>query len=64
MSRFTETDMTLKAPQTYRKDQITITPMNRLARSEDIADAIYSIAELTNFINGQCIVVDGGRMLY
>ena len=56
--------MTLKAPQTYRKDQITITPMNRLARSEDIADAIYSIAELTNFINGQCIVVDGGRMLY
>lgn len=60
----TETDMTLKAPKTYRKDQITITPMNRLARSEDIADAIYSIAELTNFINGQCIVVDGGRMLY
>tara|TARA_B100000886_G_C20420230_1_gene491206 strand:- start:51 stop:785 length:735 start_codon:yes stop_codon:yes gene_type:complete len=60
----TETDMTSKAPKIYLKNQISITPMNRLARSEDIADAIYSIAELTNFINGQCIVVDGGRMLY
>ena len=59
----TDTDMTKKAPTSYIKNQISITPMKRLARPEDIANAIYSIAELNTFINGQCIVVDGGRLL-
>ncbi|MDA9651253.1 SDR family oxidoreductase [Pelagibacteraceae bacterium] len=60
----TQTDMTTKAPKNYFKNQISITPMNRLARPEDIANAIFSISEHATFINGQCIVVDGGRMLY
>lgn len=60
----TQTDMTTKAPKHYFKNQISITPMNRLAKPEDIANAIYSIAENATFINGQCIVVDGGRILY
>lgn len=60
----TQTDMTRKAPKNYFKNQISITPMDRLAEPEDIANAIYSIAEHATFINGQCIVVDGGRILY
>ena len=60
----TQTDMTTKAPKNYYKNQISITPMDRLAEPEDIANAIYSISEHATFINGQCIVVDGGRILY
>ena len=59
----TTTDMTKKAPNKYKKNQISITPMKRLAEPEDIANAIYSISELNTFISGQSIIVDGGRLL-
>lgn len=59
----TKTDMTKKAPVSYIKNQIDITPLQRLATSNDIANTIYSIAEQNTFINGQSIVVDGGRLL-
>ena len=55
--------MTKKAPNKYKKNQISITPMKRLAEPEDIANAIYSISELNTFISGQSIIVDGGRLL-
>jgi 3-oxoacyl-[acyl-carrier protein] reductase len=60
----TETEMTKKAPSSYITDQTKITPLNRLASAEDIANAIYSTTDVSTFINGQSIVIDGGRLLY
>jgi len=59
----TETEMTKKGPEGYCIDQIDITPMGRIASPKDIADTVISITENTKFINGQTIVVDGGRLL-
>ena len=59
----TETDMTKIGPEEYRLGEINITPMGRIASPEDVADAVISITENTKFINGQTIIVDGGRFL-
>lgn len=37
------------------------TPMGRAAEPEDIADAIYYLAQGTTLVTGQVLVVDGGR---
>lgn len=38
------------------------TPLQRLAEPEDVARVIYGLA-VSNFVTGQTVVVDGGRML-
>ena len=38
--------------------------MDRAAEPEVVVNAIYSIAEHATFPNGQCIVVDGEKILY
>ena len=40
------------------------TPLGRLCTPKDIADSLFSIVEHSNFINGECIKIDGGRNLY
>jgi len=59
----TETEMTLSAPASYREEQISITPQDRLARPDDIADAAFSLVNGMKFVNGKTIIVDGGRLL-
>jgi len=39
------------------------TPLKRLGSAEDIARAVYFLAEDAPFITGQIIAVDGGREL-
>jgi 3-oxoacyl-[acyl-carrier protein] reductase len=39
------------------------TPMARAAVPEDIADAVYFLAQGTNLMTGQIVVVDGGRTM-
>jgi 3-oxoacyl-[acyl-carrier protein] reductase len=59
----TETEMTLSGPPSYRTEQINSTPLGRIAKPEDIADAVYAVANDIKFINGKTIIVDGGRLL-
>lgn len=59
----TETQMTKTGPEEYRTNQINLTPMGRIATPEDIADTAISLIEQSKFINGQTIVVDGGRLI-
>jgi 3-oxoacyl-[acyl-carrier protein] reductase len=40
---------------------VQITPMQRAAQPEDIADAVAFLALGTTFVTGQILVVDGGR---
>jgi 3-oxoacyl-[acyl-carrier protein] reductase len=59
----TETNMTKTGPDIYRNEQIKITPMGRIADPDDIADAAYSLIEISKFVNGQTLIVDGGRLI-
>ena len=58
----TETEMTKNGPKEYYENQISITPLGRIAEPEDIADVAFSLVEDMKFINGKTIVVDGGRL--
>jgi len=40
------------------------TPLNKLCTPQDIAQCVYFLTMESNFINGECIKVDGGRTLY
>ncbi|WP_232302122.1 SDR family oxidoreductase [Alicyclobacillus hesperidum] len=48
----------------YRQDVIAHTPLGRLATPEDVADtAVFLASDLSRFITGQVIRVDGGLTL-
>jgi 3-oxoacyl-[acyl-carrier protein] reductase len=58
----THTEMTEDGPKEYIENQKMITPLNRIAKPEDISEVVFSIVENMKFINGKTIVVDGGRL--
>ena len=47
----------------YLQAQIDLTPLNRLATPEDVAEAVWLIATSLTFMTGNVIPVDGGRPL-
>jgi 3-oxoacyl-[acyl-carrier protein] reductase len=52
-----------RMPQTVIQQQRDLTPMGRIAESEDVADAVYAVATQLTFTTGAIIPVDGGRPL-
>jgi 3-oxoacyl-[acyl-carrier protein] reductase len=58
----TNTEMTLNSPEEYYEFQKKITPMNRIAEPNDIAEVALSLVNNMKFVNGKTIVVDGGRL--
>jgi len=58
----TETDLT-KDWESYRNEQIKKTPLGRLGTCNDIANTVWSLFSEMNYVTGQNIVVDGGRLL-
>ena len=61
---FITTNMTDKIDENI-KDQLTSKiPMNRLGKSEDVADTvIFLSSELSNYITGETIHVNGGMYM-
>lgn len=49
-------------PSFFQK-QLDATPLNRFAKPEDVADAVYALATTLKFATGSIIPVDGGRLL-
>jgi 3-oxoacyl-[acyl-carrier protein] reductase len=47
----------------YLKMQQDLTPLNRLATPEDVADTVFALATYHRFTTGSIIPVDGGRTL-
>jgi len=47
----------------FLKNQLESTPLNRLAKPEDVADVVYALATTLKFTTGSIIPVDGGRLL-
>lgn len=56
-----ETDMTASQPQAFITQSIKQTPLQRLGKPEEVAELVGFLAsELSSFITGQAIVIDGG----
>ena len=55
-----KSNLTNNFPEEYFESYKNLTSMGRLATSDEIADVIISIVCDMKFVNGQCIVVDGG----
>jgi 3-oxoacyl-[acyl-carrier protein] reductase len=47
----------------YLKKQEELTPLNRLANPDDVANAVLALATILTFTTGSIIPVDGGRIL-
>lgn len=50
-------------PQEYIQEQISKTPLNRIAQPEDVAAAVLAVTTQLTFSTGCVIPVDGGRPL-
>lgn len=58
------TDSSKETNEDVRESLIDLTPMRRLAMPEDIAGSVLFLAsDLSAFITGQCINVDGGLVM-
>ncbi|HYK72397.1 MAG TPA: 3-oxoacyl-ACP reductase [Pseudoneobacillus sp.] len=58
------TDSSYETKEDVRESIIHLTPMRRLALPEDIAGSVLFLAsDLSSFITGQCLNVDGGLVM-
>jgi 3-oxoacyl-[acyl-carrier protein] reductase len=60
---FVEGEYTKNFDPLFLKNQMDNTPLERFAQGEDVANAVYSVAEHLTFSTGNIITVDGGRLL-
>ena len=58
----TETEL-IRGWTRYRREQARRTPLGRLARPEDVADAVCALATSLHYVTGHNLIVDGGRIL-
>lgn len=59
-----DTEMNAALDRETVKELVDCTPLNRIGKPEDIADAVFFLAgDTASFITGQCLGVDGGFSL-
>jgi 3-oxoacyl-[acyl-carrier protein] reductase len=58
-----DTEFVKSLDVSWRDEQMTRTPLKRLASAEEVADAVLAAAKLLRFTTGAIISVDGGRQL-
>ena len=57
-----KTSLTSNFPEKYFESCKNSTSMGKLASVEDVANVVVSLVCTMKFVNGQCIVVDGGNV--
>lgn len=61
---FTETDMTNQLTEEQKQAALEMIPMKKMGQVKDIAGAVlYLASDLSNYVTGQVIVVDGGMVM-
>lgn len=59
-----ETPMTAQVPAEFRERALAETPLHRLGRPEDVANAaLFLCSEMSRHITGQVLRVDGGQLM-
>lgn len=61
---FIDTDMTRGLPEAWKEAQLERIPFGRLGQPEEIARvALFLASELSDYVTGQVLVVDGGMVM-
>ncbi|KPM48922.1 SDR family NAD(P)-dependent oxidoreductase [Jiulongibacter sediminis] len=60
---FVEGEYTKNFPKEFLQNQIDHTPMERFATGEDVANAVFALADHLKMSTGGILTVDGGRLL-
>lgn len=59
-----ETPLTAKAPADFRERALSETPLRRLGRPGDVANAVlFLCSEMSRHVTGQVLRVDGGQLM-
>jgi len=61
---FIETDMTAKLPDNVKAQMLSLIPLNRFGKANDVAElAMFLASEASSYITGQVIKIDGGMVM-
>ncbi len=61
---FIETEMTKKLPEKVIEEYLKVIPLSRPGKPEDVANvALFLASDLSSYITGQTIIVDGGMLM-
>lgn len=61
---FIETDMTARLADDVRSKMLTLIPLNRFGKANDVANlALFLASDASSYITGQVIQVDGGMVM-
>lgn len=61
---FIETNMTVNLPDKVKQNILNNIPMKRFGKAEEVADlALFLASDMSNYITGQVITVDGGMVI-
>ncbi|SHN15762.1 3-oxoacyl-[acyl-carrier-protein] reductase [Gracilibacillus kekensis] len=61
---FIATDMTEKLDEAQKEQMLSLIPLNKLGKTEDVANvALFLASEQSNYVTGQTIQVDGGMVM-
>jgi len=61
---FIETDMTAKLPENVKAQMLSLIPLNRFGKANDVAElAMFLASEASSYITGQVINIDGGMVM-
>lgn len=62
---YIDTDMTRVLPDNVKQEVLKLIPLGRMGKPEDIANVVaFLCSDMSSYITGQVIVVDGGMVMY
>jgi len=62
---YIDTDMTKVLPDNIKQEILKLIPLGRMGQTEDVANVVaFLCSDMSSYITGQVIVVDGGMVMY
>ncbi|MCX8029643.1 MAG: 3-oxoacyl-[acyl-carrier-protein] reductase [Brevinematales bacterium] len=62
---YIDTDMTRVLPDNIKQEVLKLIPLGRMGQPDDVANVVAFLAsDMSSYITGQTIIVDGGMVMY